>query len=215
MKRSIIAALFAGTLVTTAPAVSFAQEHGETAEGAHGEDHGLSVIDVVGTTDFKGALVNFCLLLALFIYMGRKPVTKFFQDRRNMIENELQEAARLKEEAEAKHAEYTARLEKLDEELAQLREDMITAGEKERDRIVAEAETKAARLRKDTEFVIEQQMKLLREELTEAAVDAAVTTAREVLSKETGATDQQRLAEEYVKRLHDRMDDAIDVQGGA
>jgi F-type H+-transporting ATPase subunit b len=142
-------------------------------------------------------------------------VTKFFQDRRNMIENELQEAARLKEEAEAKHAEYTARLEKLDEELAQLREDMITAGEKERDRIVAEAETKAARLRKDTEFVIEQQMKLLREELTEAAVDAAVTTAREVLSKETGATDQQRLAEEYVKRLHDRMDDAIDVQGGA
>jgi F-type H+-transporting ATPase subunit b len=214
MKRSIFAALFVGAMVLTPVTAVVAQEHGETAEAAHGEDHGLSVRDVVGTTDFKGALVNFCLLLALFIYMGRKPVTKFFQDRRAMIENELQEAARLKEEAEAKHAEYTERLEKLDEELTQIREDMAAAGEKERDRIVAEAESKAARLRKDTEFVIEQQMKLLREELTEAAVAAAVTTAREVLAKETSAADQQRLADEYLKRLHDRMDDAIDSPGG-
>ncbi len=216
MKRSVFAALFAGALLVAPATNALAQEHGEHGQTAeHGEEHGLSITDAVGTTGFKGALVNFCLLLALFIWMGRKPVTKFFTERRSMIENELKEAARLKEEAEEKFAEYSERLEKLDEELAQIREEMAEAGEKERDRIVAEAEAKAARLRKDAEFVIEQQMKQLREELTEAAVSAAVAAAQEVLVEETSANDQQRLAEEYVKRLHDRLGADIDVQGGA
>ncbi len=215
MKRALHAALFASALALTPVTAAVAQEHGESAESAHGEDHGLSVRDVVGTTDFKGALVNFCLLLALFIYMGRKPVTKFFQTRRAQIQDELEEASRLKAEAEAKYAEYSERLEKLDEELEQIREDMTAAGEKERDRIISEAESKAARLRKDAEFVIEQQMKQLKTELTEAAVAAAVATAQEVLTKETSAADQQRLADEYLKRLHERADDAIDIQGGA
>jgi len=218
MKRSLIAALFAGALVFAPVSGAFAQEHEgghEAVEGEHGEDHGLSIVDVVGTTDFKGALVNFCLLLALFIWLGKKPVTQFFQSRKAQIENDLAEAARLKEAAEEKHAEYSARLEKLDDELAQIREDMAAAGEKERDRIIEDAESKAARLRKDAEFVIEQQMKQLREELTRAAVTAAVETAREVLTSQTGAPDQQKLADAYVERLKSRVDDGIDIQGGA
>ena len=39
--------------------------------------------------------------------------------------------------------------------------EMIKAGEAERDRIVAQAEEKAARMRKDTNFLIEQQIKQL------------------------------------------------------
>ena len=84
----------------------------------------------------------------------------------------------------------------------------------ERDRIVSEAETKAARLRKETEFLVEQQMKQLRVDLTRAAVEAAVAAAGEVLSRETTAEDRERLARAYVERLKERFADPLDVQGG-
>jgi F-type H+-transporting ATPase subunit b len=216
--RSALAAGLAGALLLAAPAgAAFAQEDdgGHETADAHGDDHGLSIRDVVSNIQFQGALVNFCLLLALFIYMGRKPVSQYFEGRKKQIEEDLEEAARLKAAAEAKFEEYSSRLEQLDDELDQIRKDLAEAGEKERDRIVAEAEGKAARLRKDTEFVIEQQMKHLRDELTHAAVSAAVAAAREVLTKETSASDQQKLADAYLERFTDRVSDAIDTQGGA
>ena len=49
--------------------------------------------------------------------------------------------------------ETALRLEKLDQEMVEIRGDMIKAGEAERDRIVAQAEEKAARMRKDAGFL--------------------------------------------------------------
>ena len=48
-----------------------------------------------------------------------------------------------------------------------------------RDRIVAEAEARATRMRDDTRFVIEQQMKQLRADLTREAIEAAVNAAEQ------------------------------------
>lgn len=93
------------------------------------------------------------------------------------------------------------RLEKLDQEILQIRADMIKAGEAERDRIVAQAEEKAARLRKDTSFLIEQQMKQLRKELTERAATAAVMAAQDILRERTTEADQERLAEAYLAKI--------------
>ena len=78
---------------------------------------------------------------------------------------------------------------------------MVRAGEKERDRIVAEAESKAASIRKDVEFTIQQRMKQLREDLAAEMATAAIAAAEEVLRSETQPADQQRLAESYLKSL--------------
>jgi F-type H+-transporting ATPase subunit b len=98
------------------------------------------------------------------------------------------------------------RLEKLDQEMVRLRAEMVKAGEAERDRIVAQAEEKAARMRKDTQFLIEQQMKQLRKDLTREAASAAVLAAQELLQEKTTADDQDRLAEAYL----DRLDEVIE-----
>ena len=78
---------------------------------------------------------------------------------------------------------------------------MIKAGEAERDRIVAQAEEKAARIRKDTSFLIEQQMKQLRKELLHEAANAAVVAAEELLRERTTDADHDQLAQAYLKRL--------------
>jgi F-type H+-transporting ATPase subunit b len=84
---------------------------------------------------------------------------------------------------------------------------MIKAGEAERDRIVSQAEEKAARMRKDTAFLIEQQIKQLRKELTQQAATAAVVAAQDLLEQRTTDSDQDQLAEAYLARLDEVMEE--------
>jgi F-type H+-transporting ATPase subunit b len=91
--------------------------------------------------------------------------------------------------------------------MVQIRADMVKAGEAERDRIVAQAEEKAARMRKDAGFLIEQQIKQLRKDLAREAASAAVLAAQDLLQKDTTDSDQDRLAEAYLERLDEVIEE--------
>jgi F-type H+-transporting ATPase subunit b len=191
---------------------AFAQEHGaeveheaEEAHQAEGEHHGgsFSMFDLPKNQEFLGAVFNFGLLLLLFTAFALPKIRASLSARRKEIEESLAEAQRMKAEAEAKRAEYQSRLDKLDSELDTIRKEMARAGREERDRIVADAEKKASRMRQDTRFVIDQQLKSLREELLREAVRSAVETAEKVLRETVTSADQQRLADEYLARLAD------------
>jgi F-type H+-transporting ATPase subunit b len=193
------AARFAAPLIAclTLPALAFALDVDAHEEG-HGGEHGEHGWD---QTALIASFVNFFILLFIFVKLGKDKIAAFLKARKAEIEDALSEAARLKAEAAAKHREYSERLAKLDDELAQIKRDMIEAGTKERDRIVAEAEQKAARMRREAEFIIEQQVKQLRADLLNEAAETAVTAAEELLLRTTTSYDQQRLAQEYLRAL--------------
>jgi len=184
--------LAAVALTLAAPALALANEE---AHEAHGGEHGWDQTALIASG------VNFVILIGLFVYLFRDSLNKYLKDRKATIERELNEAARLKAEAEAKHKEYSERLAKLDQELEQIKKDMIATGVKERDRIVAEAEQKAARMRREAEFMVEQQLKTLRADLTREAAETAIAAAEQLLTKATTSFDQQRLAQEYLTSL--------------
>src|SRR5262245_36682847 len=100
----------------------------------------------------------------------------------------------MKEEAEERARMYQAQLERLEEDQNLAVRALVEAGEGERERIVREAEEKAARMQKDAQFLIEQEMKQIRHDLTREAVEAAVRAAEELLRKRVTAADQERLA---------------------
>jgi F-type H+-transporting ATPase subunit b len=217
MRRAFLVMLFALTLA--APSLVLAEAaygeslaHEATAEesghGAHDDGHGeLTFSSLIRNRDFQGTLVNFLVLVGLIAWVIRKKGNPALAARRAEVEKELAEAKRLRAEAEKRHLETATRLEKLDEEMVQIRGDMIKAGEAERDRIVAQAEEKAARLRKDTSFLIEQQIKQLRKELTQEAASAAVVAAQELLQERTTDADQDQLAEAYLNRLDEVLEE--------
>jgi F-type H+-transporting ATPase subunit b len=169
-------------------------EHGE-AHAAHGEAHGVNVIELVAS------FVNFAVLVGLLVFLARKPTQAFLASRRAAVVDGLAEAQRMKAAAEAKYNEYQARLANLDAELAQIKSEIIASGEAERERIIAEAERKSARIRRETEFLIEQQLKQLRADLTRESVEAAMTAAEKLLRERTTDDDQQRLARAYTSKL--------------
>ena len=180
----------------------------ESGHGAHDEGHGeLTFSSLIRNREFQGTVINFLVLVGLIAWVIRKKGNPALAARRAEVEKELAEAQRLRAEAEKRHMGTALRLEKLDQEMLQIRGDMIKAGEAERDRIVAQAEEKAARIRKDTSFLIDQQIKQLRKDLTQQAASAAVIAAQELLQERTTDADQDQLSEAYLTRLDEVLEE--------
>lgn len=178
-------------LATSAPARALAEDgHGE--HGGHGDFH---------LVDMAPSFVNFIVLLVVFVWLFRDGVAGFLKGRKVDTQKALQEAAELKAAAEAKQAEYQKRLAGLDAELEDMKKKVVEAGEAERDRIIAEAERRAVRMREEAEFLVEQRSKQLRIEITREAVGAAIDAAQQLLQKATTEADQKRLADEYLEQL--------------
>jgi F-type H+-transporting ATPase subunit b len=215
LRAAFVAVTLLAPALGVVPVVAAQDPHGEHGEaagahgqaGAHGEAeahgehgaahdaHGVNVIELVAS------FVNFAVLLGLLVFLAKKPTKAFLTSRRAAVVDGLAEAQRMKAAAEAKYNEYQKRLANLDAELAQIKSEIIASGEAERERIIAEAERKSARIRRETEFLIEQQLKQLRVDLTRESVEAAMTAAEKLLRERTTDDDQQRLARAYTSKL--------------
>jgi F-type H+-transporting ATPase subunit b len=178
------------------PAFNFADfDRFAKEKEAQKEGHGTPVIPYVYL------LINALILYGMYYYLGKKPISEGLQSRRDTIAKELDEATKIKEEAAAKLEEYTERLDKLDAELDRLKAELTLAGEKDRDRIVKEAEEKAARMKKDAQFLLDQEMKQLRIDLQKYAVEAAMRAAEQAIKTKISSQDHDRVADEYVANI--------------
>ncbi len=153
------------------------------------------------TPPFIASLINFAILAAGYYLLGKKPIAQALRNRRDAISKEIDEAQAMKREAEARAKMYQAKLETLEAEIRSTRESLVRVGEAERERIVKEADAKAERMRKDAVFMVEQEMKQIRLDLWREAVDAAVGAAETLLKNRVTASDQERLAEDYLADL--------------
>ncbi|MBX7193715.1 MAG: ATP synthase F0 subunit B [Sandaracinaceae bacterium] len=198
-------ALGAGAFSISGASAALAQHEGtHEAAGEHGEAAAAEHEAHAPQWDyfqFAGQLTNFAIWLTLIYMLLNKVLPKYLADRRAGIVDGLEEAKRMKTEAEAKFAEYSKRIETMDDELARVRDDMRKAGQTERDRLVKEAADKGERMHAEARFLVEQQMKQLKEELTREAIEQAVAAAEKILRERTTAMDQQRLADDYLARI--------------
>jgi F-type H+-transporting ATPase subunit b len=127
--------------------------------------------------------VGFVIFVAVLIYVGvPKMMTKALDDRAKRVQDELNEARRLKEEAQKLLAEYQAKQRQADDEAA-----AIVAGAKaEAERFAAEAKAKmeefVARRSKMAETKIAQAEAQAVADVRAAAAEAAVSAAEKILT---------------------------------
>lgn len=156
------------------------------------------------TPPFIAMVINFAILAAGYYAFGRKPIAAALQGRRDAIAGEIEQAQKMKREAEARAKTYQAKLDKLEDELRMARESLVRTGEAERDRIVADAEAKAERMRADATFLVAQELKQIRQDLWRDALDSAVAAAEQLLARRVTGADHERLAEDYLADLGGR-----------
>ena len=207
MKRRILLSVMALVALCSVSASvwAFAREPGAAA--GHEEKESATPADVnwvdftVETPPYFAMLVNFGILVAGYYLLGKKPIAAALKSRRDSISKEIEEAQRMRREAEKRAKTYQSKLDKLEDELATAREALVRTGEAEKERIVSEAQAKAERMRKDAAFLVEQELKQIRVDLQRETVEAAIATAEELLKKRVTQADQERLAEDYLADL--------------
>ena len=147
------------------------------------------------------ALINFLVLVSIYVYFGKGPISRGLQARRDDVAKEIEEAQRMKEEAQERAKTYQAKLANLETELEETKKALVDAGKSERERIVKEAEEKAERITRDATLRIDQEMKQIRDDLRRETVEIAIAAAEELLQKRMTDDDQARLADEYLTEL--------------
>ncbi len=146
-------------------------------------------------------LLNSGLLFFVLIRFGRRPIAEALKKRKALIMTGMDEAARMKDEAAQRLADYEEKLKHVDEEIERVKREMREAGEIERARILKEARERQARMERDARLVVEQELKAARELLMQETVRAAVSSAERRIAERLTPADHQRLADEYLQSI--------------
>jgi F-type H+-transporting ATPase subunit b len=146
-------------------------------------------------------VINLAILLGLFIRFGKKPLAEALAKRKKAIVEDIEAARALGDAAEDRLAEYEEQFENLEDRRIELREESQVQWEAEKKRILAEAEERRSRMRRDAEFRVQQELKEAQQEILREAVEGATRAAEELLAKRLSQGDHDRLADEYLTSI--------------
>jgi F-type H+-transporting ATPase subunit b len=153
---------------------------------------------------FGFALINFAIFLGIMSRLAWKPLKQYMADRHDSIAKDLDEAAKLRAEAEKTLEKYQEKIAGIDREIDTLLAQIKKEAEAEKVRIIANAEADAKRLKEDAERQIAAEIDRARRELRRGVIEAAIGAAEESLKKQIGTDDQRKMAEKYVADVEAR-----------
>ena len=165
------------------------------ASSAAGEHHGPSIHEI------WFPLVNFLIFFYLIARYALPTVRNFLQSRRDEVVATMAELSAKKQQAEALVQDYRQRLAVSDKEGAALRASLRDDGEREKSKLLSEAQTLAAKIRQDADFLAEQEVKVARQKLREKMAAQAAAAARELVQRNLSAADQTRLVEGFIQSI--------------
>lgn len=150
--------------------------------------------------------ISFTLFIAILLYVGvHKFIIKSLDDRADRIKRELDEARRLREEAQATFAEFERRQREVaaqaDEIVAHAKEEAEAAAEKARADLKASVER---RLKAADEQIAQAEQSAVRE-VRDRAVEVAVTAARRVIAERLGDEKASGLIDDSIAQVGQRL----------
>ncbi len=171
---SIVLLLFvsAGAAAQEQGAPSMAEQAREHAQAETSGEHGAANLGF-----FKW--INFAILAGIIGYFAYKKGGAFFAGRTAMIRRDLEESARMKQDAEAQYAEIERRLAALATEVEALRAQARAESAAESDRVRDETGRHLAKLRAQAEQDIAAAGNAARQQLRAYAAELAVGLAEQ------------------------------------
>ena len=150
--------------------------------------------------------VAFVILVCVFGYFGvHRVILSALDNRGERISKELDDARRLKEEAQKLVAEYRARRESAEREA----QDIVASAVADAERIAVEAKAKmedfVARRTKSAENKIAMAEQQAMADVRAAAADAAVAAATSVLSQTVKGSLADSLLDKSIKDIREKL----------
>ena len=146
-------------------------------------------------------LANFAILMWLLVKYLWPAGQKLAVERHDLIKNALDEAAKLRDQAKAKLAEYEARVKGLDSEIKKLVDGIRADAEADRARILENAAAQAAAMKREAEQRIQAETELARTALTKEIATVTAAAAEKLLKDKVTADDQRGLVATFIKNV--------------
>lgn len=175
-----------------AVAVAFAAEEGGAHQGGG--------VHVPWGEVIKQA-INFLILAGVLFYFLRKPFSSFLKERSELLRKAIDDAAKARAEAAEKLAAIEARTGKLADEIAGMNAKMDVEAAAEAQRLQETAAVEISRIRAQSEFTGEQEVKKAREELRREAALLSARAAEEIVRRTLSPEDQERLVRENIEKI--------------
>ena len=145
--------------------------------------------------------VNLAIFTGIAIYILRRRISEALGARRAAIQQELIQAQDQKAQAIAKMAEADSLLNRLDNEVSNLREHARHEADSERDRVAAATSRELEKLKQQAEREMETADKVARKELRQFLAKRSVDVARESIRSRLNPDDDRVLIESSIGEL--------------
>ncbi len=151
--------------------------------------------------DLGYRFMNFAVFFGVLFYFLRKPLPKFFRDRRENIAQNLE----FLESQARSYEELSETLNKQIADIAAEREAILAQyermGQDEANRLIAEAKKTAEIIVQRTEAAMEQEIKMARQTLLKDVVELAAQSAADLVKSNINEDDQKRLTYEFKEQV--------------
>lgn len=154
-----------------------------------------------GNAPLLMVIFNFALLVGLLVAFGRKPLGRYLEQRSDSVKQRIDEATALKTAAQARLDEVEARIAKLDDEIAAIKERAQQEFERERKRMLDHATRESEQIAATAERTLTLEIERIRDRLEVQAIDAGLEAAEMLLRRSVSAEDAQRLHREQLASI--------------
>jgi F-type H+-transporting ATPase subunit b len=165
------------------------------ASAAEAEHHAPSIHDI------WFPLANFLIFAFIIVRYALPLVRNFLQSRHDAVLATVREAAAKKKQAEAIVQDYRDRLARVEQESQTIAASLRAEGEREKAKLLSDAQTLAAKIKEDARFLADQEVRMARQKIREEMASEAETRARELVQRHLVATDQGRLVEDFIQSI--------------
>ena len=149
-------------------------------------------------------LANFVVLDVALTFLVFKPVKKFMNNRQKQIEDEVNSANKIKEEAEAIKAESEEKVKTAEDEVkkgyAELEEEKASVSDG-KERILKEAREEAEKIIESAKNEAKAEKEKIIAEAKTEITGIAVALAKNILEREITEADNEKLIDECIKDI--------------
>ena len=139
-----------------------------------------------------------CVLLSYFLF---NPVRKVLADRKAKVKNDLEAAAKAKEDGDAFKKEYEAKLEKADQEVDLILAEARKKAVKSENDIIADAKEEASRIMQHAAAEAELEKKKVVDDVKTEVISVASAMAGKLVSAQMDEQAQAALLDETLKEM--------------
>ncbi|MBI5525462.1 MAG: ATP synthase F0 subunit B [Deltaproteobacteria bacterium] len=146
-------------------------------------------------------IIDFAVLFGALYFLLRRPLSKFLAGRRATMAAQIEEAAKIKAEIDAKHKDLLARLAAIDQTVKDITQSFASRGETEKQKLIENAQHLKTAIEISARETIDREVAEARARIRDEVTRSAAAIAEDLLRKHLGPEDNERFIREFVDRL--------------